>query len=111
MTKQILKNIDELEAQRRELDQQIRAAKRAKKKAAAAALMSALQTLGVDLAGAAGADNIESVELLREALMSDQMQAWLRHQIGTESSDVPVPGMGLAEAIDSTGGGGHYDRV
>lgn len=109
MTKQMLRSIDELEAQRRELDRQIRAAKSAKKKAAAAALMSARQTLGVDLAVAVGADNVATVENLRGALMSDRVQSWLRQQLSPESSDGPVPGTALVGDVDPADGGGHDD--
>ena len=106
MTKKMLKNIDELEAERRELDRQIRAAKRAKKKAAAEALLSARQSVGVDLAVAVGADTPETVESLRQALMADRMQAWLRQQIVTESSVIAVPGTSPVEDIDTIDGGG-----
>lgn len=111
MTKQIPQNIDDLEAQRRELDRQIRAAKRAQNKAAAAALMSAQQTLGVDLARAAGAVNLEGVELLRGALMSGQKVSWLRREIGTEAPDASSRNIEQAESADRTGGDGHHDLV
>lgn len=103
------KNISDMEAQRRELDRQIRAAKRAKKKAAAEALLSARQRVGVDLAVAVGADTPETVESLRQALMADRMQAWLREQISPESSDGPVPGTAQVGDIDRAEGGDHGD--
>lgn len=81
------KNIADMEAKRRELDRKIRAAKRAEAKAAKAALLSERQSLGVWLAEVVGADTIESVQLLRAALESGQVQRHLRHEIGTESPD------------------------
>ena len=105
------KNISDMEAQRRELDRQIRAAKRAKKKAAAEALQSARQRVGVDLAVAVGADSPETVEALRQALMSDRMQAWLRQQISPGSSDGPVPGAAQVGDIDRAKGGDHGDHA
>lgn len=103
------KNISDMEAQRRELDRQIRAAKRAKKKAAEQAMLSARQKVGVDLAVAVGADSPETVEALRQTLMSDTIQAWLRQQLSPGSSDGPVPGMAQVADIDTTEGGAHHD--
>lgn len=82
-----IKNINDMEAQRRELDRQIRAAKRAEKKAANEALLSARQHLGVDLTSAVGADTIEAIARLDQVLMSGQILQQLRRQMSATSSD------------------------
>lgn len=91
MSKNDSKNIADLEAERRELDRKIRAAKRAEAKAAKAVLLSARQALGVRLAEAVGADTVAAAELLDGALESGQIRATLRRQIGTESPDEAAP--------------------
>lgn len=96
------KNIEQMEAKRRELDREIRAAKRAEAKAEKAALLSARQTLGVRLAKAVGADTIEAVELLQAALESGQVRRHLCREIGTESSDT-------SEHSGDLGGGERHD--
>lgn len=74
-------NITSLESQRRELDRQIRAAKRAEKKAADAALMSARQDLGVWLTNEVSADNLDKIARLRSALEQDNLRSHLQQQI------------------------------
>lgn len=81
------KTISDMEGQRRELDRQIRAAKRAEAKAATAALLSARQDLGVWLTETAGADTIDSVERLRRVLDSEQIRTHLREQIRTSPAN------------------------
>ena len=107
MTKQILKSIDDLEARRRELDRQIRAAKRAEKKAALEALSAAQQHLGVEVAEAVGADSLDAVKRLRVALMSGQMQGWLRQQVGSGSQGINEAGAASSGATGNVVGGGH----
>lgn len=75
---------------------------------AATALLSARQTLGVDLAVAVGADNVEDVDRLRAALLSEGIQTWLREQIGTGSSDNSMPVTGV-ETLGAIEGGAHDD--
>jgi len=74
-------NIEKLEAERRRLDREIRAAKRAAAKKEKEALLSAQHSLGVSLAEAVGADTPEQVEWLREALISGQPSERLRERI------------------------------
>lgn len=88
MSKKNIESIDEMVAQRRELDRRIRAKKRADAKAAKAALLSERQALGVWLSETVGADSIESVQLLRVALESGQIQHHLRAEIGTGSVEI-----------------------
>lgn len=104
MSKQHTKNIDDMVAQRRELDRQIRSAKRAEAKAAKAALLSARQDLGVRLAEAMGADTIEDVQVLRAAVESGQIQHQIRMQIGTDSADTE-------QAASDAAGGDHHDGL
>jgi len=80
-------NIEQMEAKRRELDRKIRAAKRVEAKAAKEALLSERHALGVWLAESVDADSIESVQLLRVALESGQIQRHLRQEVGTDSPD------------------------
>lgn len=80
-------NITSLESQRRELDRQIRAAKRAEKKAADAALMSARQDLGVWLTNEVSADNLDKIARLRSALEQDNLRSHLRAQIVPPAQD------------------------
>lgn len=107
MNSKTSKSISDMEAQRRELDRQIRAAKRAEKKAALEALLAAQQHLGAEVAEAVGADSIDAVKRLREALMSGQMQGWLRQQIGSGSQDINEPGARSSSATENVTGGGH----
>lgn len=101
MTSNRNKNINDMVAQRRELDRQIRAAKRAEAKAAKEALLSARHDLGVWLTKAVGADTIDDIAALRSALGSGQIQHHLRTEVGTGSPDT-----GQAVA-DATGGDPH----
>lgn len=101
-------NIADMEAQRRELDRQIRAAKRAKKKAEAQALTSAQQALGVDVTRSLGADTVDSVQRLRAVLMSGQVMAFLRQQLTPEVADSSVLGTQSAGADDAARGGGQH---
>lgn len=107
MTNKTTKNITSLEDQRRELDRQIRAAKRAEKKAAENALLSSRQCMGVDLAKAVGADNVEAVRLLAGVLMSGQMQQFLREQIWVDSSE----GDGTDAHVEDGDESEHHDLV
>lgn len=83
------KTISDMESQRRELDRQIRAAKRAEKKAADEALLAARRDLGVRLTMAIGADDLDEIAALSAALEQDAMQNLLRQQIA-QSSDRDV---------------------
>ncbi|MGO1563136.1 MAG: hypothetical protein ACTHW7_15075 [Actinomycetaceae bacterium] len=95
MTRNRNTNINDMVAQRRELDRQIRAAKRAEAKAAKEARLFARQDLGVWLTEAVGADSIEDIEALRSALDSGQIRRHLRTEIGTGSPDT---GQAVADA-------------
>ena len=81
------KKIADMEAQRRKLDREIKAAKRAEAAAAKQALLSARQALGVWLAESVGADTPEAVTRLREALSIGQVQAHLAAKVTAESPD------------------------
>lgn len=81
------KNIAEMEAKRRELDREIKAAKRAEAKRRREELLSARQALGVWLAEAVNADTVDAVARLREALDTDQVRAHLAGKVAAESSD------------------------
>lgn len=81
------KKIADMEAQRRKLDREIKAAKRAEAAAAKEALLSARQALGVWLAEYVGADTTEAVTRLREALSTAQVQAHLAAKVTAESPD------------------------
>lgn len=96
------KSVEQMQAERRELDRQIRAAKRAEAKAAKAALQSERQALGVWLATSIGADTTESVQRLRAALESGQIQHHLRQQITTRSPD-------SSDRDEDVAGGDHHD--
>lgn len=102
------KNIDDMEAQRRELDRQIRAAKRAKKKAEGMALSSAQQALGVDVTRALGADTVEAVERLRKVLMSGQIKSFLQQQLTTGVADRSALDAQSAGADNAARGGGPH---
>lgn len=108
MTKQTNTSITAMEAQRRELDRRIRAAKRAVQKAGEQALLSARHDLGVEVTTAAGADNLEAVERLRRALMSGQMIGSMKEQIDTGSLDNSATGDASAEVAQVADGGGHH---
>lgn len=108
MSRENTKNVDDLVAQRREIDRQIKAAKRAQKKAAEASLLSARQGLGVDLAMAVGADSLDAVERLVGVLMSGQMIDWMKGQVDTGSSDNSATGDGEVEVeVEVVEGGDH----
>ena len=81
------KKIAEMEAQRRKLDREIKAAKRAEAKRQREALLSARQALGVWLAESVGADTQEAVARLREALSTGQVQRYLAEKVSAESPD------------------------
>lgn len=81
------KKIADMEAQRRKLDREIKAAKRAEAAAAKEALLSARQSLGVWLAEYVGADTPEAVARLREALSTGQVRAHLAAKVAAESPD------------------------
>lgn len=113
--------VAEMEEQRRELDRQIRAKKRAERKAAEEHLLMLRQALGVDLAEAVGADTPELVEALGRVLMEEQMLQQLQRGIAqdartAQSSQTPS---GVAESSDTStvaddrftvAGGGLDDR-
>lgn len=101
-------NIGEMEARRRELDRQIRAAKRAKKKAEVLALTTAQQALGVDLTRALGADSVDAVERLRKVLMSGQVLAFLQQQFATGVADTSLLDTRSVEGDDAAKGGDHH---
>ena len=71
------KKIADMEAKRRKLDREIKAAKRAEAKRLREELLSARQSLGVWLAEAVNADTVEAVARLREALGTNQVRAHL----------------------------------
>lgn len=81
------KKIADMEAQRRMLDREIKAAKRAEVKRQREALLSARQSLGVWLAESVGADTPEAVARLREALSTGQVQEHLAAKVTAESPD------------------------
>ncbi len=81
------KKIADMEAQRRKLDREIKAAKRAEAKRQRDALLSARQALGVWLAESVGADTPEAVTRLREALSTGQVQGHLAAKVSAESPD------------------------
>lgn len=84
-------SLEKMEAKRRRLDREIRAAKRAKAKAEAQALVSARQSLGVWLSESVGADTAEAVQRLKLALDKDQVRNHLARQISTQHADTPGP--------------------
>lgn len=94
------KNIADMEAQRRELDRQIKAAKRAEKRATEAALLSARERLGVELSMSVGADTLEVVGRLDRALKTGQIQEYLRERIADGSPDTRTPEGGEQHADD-----------
>lgn len=102
MTRNRNTNINVMVAQRRELDRQIRAAKRAEAKAAKEALLSARNDLGVWLTKAVGADTIDDIAALRSALDSGQIQRHLRTEVGTGSSDT-------GQVVGDVAGGDPHD--
>lgn len=89
------KTIEVMKAERRRLDREIRAAKRAEIKAAKEALLSERRSLGVWLSESVGADSVESVKALKTALGSYKVQANLAAQIGTSRPDVRDSAMAL----------------
>lgn len=86
------KTIEEMQTERRSLDRQIRAAKRAAAKAEKERLLSARQALGVWLAEVAGADTVASVGALQAALETGQFREFLRQMVTPGSSDNSVAG-------------------
>lgn len=95
------KSVEKMQAERRELDRRIRAAKRAEKKAAEEALLSERQALGVWLAESVGADTIEDVQTLRTEVESGQVHHLLRNALGAQSSDTEP-------AASAAAGGDHH---
>lgn len=81
------KKIADMEAQRRKLDREIKAAKRAEAKRQREVLLSARQALGVWLAESVGADTPEAVTRLREVLSTGQVQGHLAAKVSAESPD------------------------
>lgn len=79
------KTIADMEARRRKLDREIRSAKRAEAKRQREALLSARQALGVWLSESVGADTLEAVGLLREALSTGQVQQLLEDAMTAKS--------------------------
>lgn len=100
MTSNRNKNIDGMVAQRRELDRQIRAAKRAEAKAVKEALRFERQALGVWLAESVGAVTIEDVRMLRAALEFGQVRHLLHEALGAHTSDT-VPSSVSPRAVIS----------
>ncbi|WP_271394671.1 hypothetical protein [Neomicrococcus lactis] len=88
MNKKIAQNITAMEAQRRELDRQIRAAKRAEKKAADEALVSARQRFSLNLTTAVSADSVEAISRLEKVLMSGPILDLLRRELAVDSEDI-----------------------
>ncbi|TWP33541.1 hypothetical protein [Leekyejoonella antrihumi] len=105
MSKNNARTVEQMEIKRRELDRQIRAAKRAESKAAKEALLAARQELGVWLTKSVGADDAEAVQTLRATLESGQIQALLRERISAESSDTTRPVEVSAQSPDHVEGG------
>lgn len=83
-----MKSVEELTRARRELDRQIRAAKRAEQKAEAQALSSAHTDLGRQLASLCGADSAEAVQALqqRAAQVGDRLRSALVASVPQASS-------------------------
>lgn len=81
------KTIEEMQIERRVLDRQIRAAKRAAAKAERERLLSARQALGVWLAEVAGADTVAAVGALQTALETGQFRRFLQQALTPGSSD------------------------
>lgn len=99
-------SLEQMQVKRRQLDREIRAAKRAKAKAEAQALVSARQSLGVWLSESVGADTEEAVQRLKLALDSDQVRKHLAWQISTQRTDTSVPAVDdqAAESSDTSEG-------
>lgn len=110
MSRKHSKNIAGMEAQRRELDREIRAAKRAEAKAAKERLLSERRNLGEWLAGAVGAERPEEVRRLRELLAEDDLIADLQRRLraGCPDTGGAVDGQPTAAASGHIGpGAGH----
>lgn len=89
------KSIEQMQIERRTLDRQIRAAKRAAAKAEKDRLLSARQAIGVWLAEMAGADTVPDVEALQAALDTGQFRRFLRQALTPESSTNSAVGGGF----------------
>lgn len=85
------KTVEEMQQQRRELDREIRAAKRAEAKAVKEAKVSAQQRLGAWLAEFADADTAEAVEAIQQALDTEQGRQVLAGLIGADTSSAEPP--------------------
>lgn len=104
MSTKSTRTVEKMQAERRELDRRIRAAKRAEKKAAEEALLSKRQALGVWLAESVGADTIEDVKTLRTEVESGQVHHLLRNALGAQSSDTEP-------AASAAAGGDQHDGL
>ncbi|ACU86370.1 hypothetical protein Bfae_25910 [Brachybacterium faecium DSM 4810] len=93
-----LTRIQQMEAQRRELDRQIRAAKRAAQKAEKKAIQDARENLGIDLAEAVEADTLELIQRLRTVILSDGSIRELRRLASVVPTTMSMP------AVASIGG-------
>lgn len=87
-----IKTIAQIQAERRELDRSIRAAKRSGHKAGEDELIYLASLLGAWLAESVGADSIEALAKLRAALESEQIQQHLRQQLLVDSSNMSEAG-------------------
>lgn len=81
------KNVATMEAERRELDRQIRAAKRAEAKAAKEQFLSACRSLGEWLASVVGTETPAEVARLRELLGQGDTIATLQQRLQRTDSD------------------------
>lgn len=93
-----LTRIQQMEAQRRELDRQIRAAKRAAQKAEKKAIQDARESLGIELAEAVGADTLELIQHLRTVVLADGSIRELRRLTSVVPTKMSMP------AVASIGG-------
>lgn len=104
------KSIEELKAERREIDRRIKAQIRAEQRQRQEALLSARQDLGLWLTEAVGADTVEQVEQVREYLGSDNRLSAIRNTLATSARIEPAPDVapvtddpGAAAVADSPG--------
>lgn len=124
MSRKSTMTIDQMQAERRELDRTIRAAQRAEAKAAKEAFLSECHSLGERISRALGVSTLEEVRALRELLQDDDVVTDLQRRLqattsdtadassditATDSSDISEPLAAATPESDDVAGGGHDD--
>lgn len=97
------KDIERMEAERRRLDREIRAAKRAKAKAEQQALLSERHHLGVKLSEAVGADTVEKIHTLAGLIFDTGRVDVLRDELAkVTTAELPELATAVGQSSDTS---------